>query len=260
MLVAASSGLALTMAASSAVAAPESDDAALPDVDVQALSNQTRAALNVSPSVTVPADIDMPDNEVEVEAIPPKTTDADGADPLAEHVSAEEREQEALEEQREEEALEEQREQETASRDNERNEESGEATTTSADDSSQESTEQAAPSAQGGSIVDIAFRYVGTPYVWGGADPSGFDCSGFTWYVYQQAGISIPRSSSAQRNAGTTVSASEASPGDLVWWPGHVGIYLGDGQHIAARNPSKPLQAGPISHVGRGEPTYIRVG
>lgn len=108
--------------------------------------------------------------------------------------------------------------------------------------------------------MDIAFRYVGTPYAYGGASPSGFDCSGFTWYVFQQAGISIPRSSSAQRNAGTHISASEARPGDLVWWPGHIGIYLGDGQHIAARNPSKPLQAGPISHVGRGAPTFIRVG
>src|SRR5690606_22772668 len=125
---------------------------------------------------------------------------------------------------------------------------------------SAEAVEAPAQSVSGNAIVDIAFRYVGTPYVYGGASPAGFDCSGFTWYVYQQAGISIPRSSSAQRNAGTVVSASEARPGDLVWWPGHVGIYLGDGQHIAARNPSKPRQAGPISDVGRGTPTFIRIG
>lgn len=121
-------------------------------------------------------------------------------------------------------------------------------------------TSGAAASAMGDNdIVDIAFRYVGTPYVWGGTSPSGFDCSGFTWYVYQQAGITIPRSSAGQRDAGQVVPAADARPGDLVWWPGHVGIYLGGGDHIAARNTSKPLQAGPISHVGRGAPTYIRV-
>src|SRR5699024_7679398 len=114
-----------------------------------------------------------------------------------------------------------------------------------------------APAASGNAIVDIAFRYVGTPYVWGGASPSGFDCSGFTSYVFAQAGISIPRSSSAQRNAGTVVSAADARAGDLVWWPGHVGIYLGGGDYIAAHRVGNPRSARPIF---KSNPTFTRVG
>ncbi|WP_231955188.1 C40 family peptidase [Occultella aeris] len=122
-----------------------------------------------------------------------------------------------------------------------------------------EETPAAAPqvtSASAAAVIDIAYRYVGTPYVYGGGTPSGFDCSGFTSYVFAQVGISLPRSSSAQRSAGTIVSAAEAQPGDLIWWPGHVGIYLGGDQHIAARNPGTPLTAGPIY---RANPTFIRV-
>lgn len=239
------------MAASTAVAAPEGSTSALPQVDVSALSNQARTALTVSPTVSVPTDVDFSIAEVAVAATPPKTIYAEDADPVAEHVAAVEAERAAAEAAE----LEAARSAQTASRTN-----SAATATAETTQSAPAEAEAAAPAAASGSIVDIAFRYVGTPYAYGGASPSGFDCSGFTWYVFQQAGISIPRSSSAQRNAGTQISASEARPGDLVWWPGHIGIYLGDGQHIAARNPSKPLQAGPISHVGRGAPTFIRVG
>lgn len=122
----------------------------------------------------------------------------------------------------------------------------------------EEETASASSDASGirAQIVDIAFRYVGTPYVLGGSTPAAFDCSGFTQYVFAQVGINLPRSSGAQRGAGQIVSAAEAKPGDLVWAPGHVGIYLGGNQHIAARNPSKPLQAGPIY---MSNPTFIRV-
>ncbi|MEE6281418.1 C40 family peptidase [Georgenia sunbinii] len=257
MVVAASSGLALTMAASTAIAAPEGSTSALPQVDVSALSSQARGALTVSPTVSVPTDVEFDVEEVSLEAIPPKTTTADDSDPVAEHVAAEAArvaEAEAA-------AIAEQRAAESASRSRSAAPAAATGSSAAASTESSGSTATApAPAASGNAIVDIAFRYVGTPYVWGGSSPSGFDCSGFTWYVFQQLGIDIPRGSSAQRNAGTVVSASEAQPGDLVWWPGHVGIYTGNGNHIAARNTSKPLQAGPISHVGRGTPTFIRIG
>ncbi|WP_235856979.1 C40 family peptidase [Occultella glacieicola] len=143
-----------------------------------------------------------------------------------------------------------------------RTETTSRSTTTQASRSTErEAVEEAAPapqvtSASAAAVIDIAYRYVGTPYVYGGGTPSGFDCSGFTSYVFAQVGISLPRSSSAQRGSGTVVSASEAQPGDLIWWPGHVGIYLGGNQHIAARNPGTPLTAGPIY---RSNPTFIRV-
>jgi cell wall-associated NlpC family hydrolase len=115
----------------------------------------------------------------------------------------------------------------------------------------------AAPaSATAAAVLSIARRYIGVPYVSGGATPAGFDCSGFTMYVFAQVGVSLPRSSAAQRYAGTVVPASQAQPGDLIWWPGHVGIYTGNGQHIAARQPGTPLTEGPIY---RANPTYIRV-
>lgn len=115
----------------------------------------------------------------------------------------------------------------------------------------------AAGSAFGQQVVAIAMRYVGTPYVFGGNTPAGFDCSGFTQYVYGQLGISLPRTTEGQRGAGYVVPASQARPGDLMYWPGHVGIYLGNGQHIAARNPSTPLKVSPIYRAGA---TFIRLG
>lgn len=111
-------------------------------------------------------------------------------------------------------------------------------------------------SASGSAVVDIARSYIGVPYVYGGASPSGFDCSGFTMYVYAQLGVSLPRSSSAQRGAGVVVSASEARPGDLIWGPGHVGIYTGNGNHIAARQPGTALYESPIY---LSNPVFIRV-
>jgi cell wall-associated NlpC family hydrolase len=114
----------------------------------------------------------------------------------------------------------------------------------------------AAPaSASAAAVLSIARQYIGVPYVLGGTTPAGFDCSGYTQYVFAKVGISLPRTSSAQRNAGTVVPASQARPGDLVWWPGHIGIYTGNGQHIAARRAGTPLQEGPLF----GSPVFIRV-
>jgi cell wall-associated NlpC family hydrolase len=92
------------------------------------------------------------------------------------------------------------------------------------------------PAPSHGGVVGIAMQYLGTPYVWGGASPSGFDCSGFVMYVFSQVGVSLPHSSYAQYGYGSPVSRGDLQPGDLVFFDGlgHVGIYLGGGSFIHA--------------------------
>lgn len=112
-------------------------------------------------------------------------------------------------------------------------------------------------SAKGSAIVEVASRYVGVPYVWGGTTPSGFDCSGFTSYVYAQVGITLPRTSAAQRYAGTVVPFSEARPGDLIWSPGHISIYAGGNLQVDAPVPGRTIQ---IREIWQSNPVFIRVG
>ncbi len=81
----------------------------------------------------------------------------------------------------------------------------------------------------GAAVMKIAARYEGIYYVYGGTTPSGFDCSGYVRYVFNQVGVSLPRTSGSQIAATTRVSSSEARPGDLVYFPGHIGIYAGGG-------------------------------
>ena len=108
----------------------------------------------------------------------------------------------------------------------------------------------------GARVVSIAMQHVGTPYVYGGAAPGGFDCSGLVKYAYAQVGVSLPHSSSALRHAGTPVSASDARPGDLIWTPGHIAIYAGNGMVVEAVSYSTPLS---YRTMWQSNPTFIRV-
>jgi cell wall-associated NlpC family hydrolase len=91
-----------------------------------------------------------------------------------------------------------------------------------------------APPPTHGGVVGIAMHYLGIPYVYGGSTPAGFDCSGFTMYVFAQVGVSLPHNAAAQYGVGTPVDRSQLQAGDLVFFNGlgHVGIYIGGGSFI----------------------------
>jgi cell wall-associated NlpC family hydrolase len=92
--------------------------------------------------------------------------------------------------------------------------------------------------------VDTALAQVGDPYVWGGAGPNSFDCSGLVMYAYAAAGISLPHSSSMQSTIGTPVSKDALQPGDLVFFyspVSHVAMYIGNGQIVQASTAGQPV-------------------
>ena len=100
--------------------------------------------------------------------------------------------------------------------------------------------------AKGQEIIACAQQFIGYPYVWGGTTPAGFDCSGFTQYVFKQCGITLPRTSYQQEAVGTIVSYNQAIPGDLLTWDGHAGIYAGNGTIIHAASPGEGVCYGSI--------------
>ena len=105
----------------------------------------------------------------------------------------------------------------------------------SSESSSSESSGGGGGSALGQEIASFACQFIGNPYVPGGTSlTEGADCSGFTSAVYQNFGISLPRSSGSQAGVGREVSYSEAAPGDIIYYGGHVGIYIGNGQIVHA--------------------------
>jgi peptidoglycan DL-endopeptidase CwlO len=116
-------------------------------------------------------------------------------------------------------------------------------------------------SGRGSTVIAIAMRYLGIPYVYGGASPRGFDCSGLTQYVFAQLGVSLARSADAQYRTVARIPRSQAEPGDLVFYLGgggayHVGIFLGGNKMIAAPRTGQVVRVQPIysSNVAFGRP------
>lgn len=110
----------------------------------------------------------------------------------------------------------------------------------------------AAPNSRAAEAVAYAYGKLGSPYVWGATGPDAFDCSGLAQAAYRAAGISLPRTTYAQINAGRRISRSELLPGDLVFFYSgisHVGIYVGNGQMIHAPNPSAPVRLAPVDEM-----------
>ncbi|MCL3778102.1 MULTISPECIES: C40 family peptidase [unclassified Actinomyces] len=225
LAVAASSGLALTMIASGANAASSAavaESAGSLDASLGTITLEARTAVTTNAAISVSAAAQEVSSDAAVEVETAEQAAASAAEEQAE--SAQDAEGPA------------------------------------ADDSTEAGSGSAAVAVanpSGSSIVGIALQYQGVPYVSGGADPSGWDCSGFVQYVYAQAGISLPRTTYAQAAAGTLVSAAEAQPGDIVYYGYHVGIYVGDGMMIDAGTPS----TGTVYREIWGAPSgYVRIG
>lgn len=114
----------------------------------------------------------------------------------------------------------------------------------------QKPEKEEAQDGSGSSVISYASQFLGNPYVWGGTSlTNGVDCSGFVMQVYAHYGISLPHSSYALRGVGRGVSYSEAQPGDIICYNGHVALYIGGGQIIHASNPSDGIKISPATYT-----------
>lgn len=124
-----------------------------------------------------------------------------------------------------------------------------------------EATAQIFRENQVNSLLDEALTHVGAPYVYGGTTPSGFDCSGFTSYVFRTAlGIELPRTASSQAGLGYEVAMDSLEPGDLLFWGRgsgiyHVGIYVGDGSYVHAAGSGKGVRVQTMDYF---HPTFAQ--
>ena len=126
-------------------------------------------------------------------------------------------------------------------------------TSTTQQASTTSTTNASAGSSKGANIVAYAKQFIGTKYAYGGSSPStGFDCSGFTSYVYKHFGISLPRTSGGQAGVGTAVRRANLQPGDLAIYSGDVAIYVGGGNVIHAPRPGKTVSIVSINNAGSG--------
>lgn len=220
VVAAGASGLLVSLLSGAAAGEPRSDHTSLPVVDASSLTAAARAALRTSPVVQVPVEAAWTFEApvMTVVADPPPTPPP--PPPVTEEP----------------------------------------APSRSAEREAAPAAEIGSPvpaSANGSAIIEVAARYVGTPYRYGGTTPDGFDCSGFTSYVFAQVGISLPRTSGDQRYAGVEVPRDQAQPGDLIWSPGHISIYAGGDQQIDSPQPGGTVQ---FRSIYQSDPVFIRVG